>query len=108
MRMQDLTPIFEALTALAAAVLTAAVIPWVRARLGAERMAELLDWVRIGVAAAEQLYRGGNGSEKKQYVLRFLEERGYAADSGAIDRAIEAAVLELHHTLYGEGSDGNG
>ena len=91
--MQDLTPIFEALTALAAAVLTAAVIPWVRARLGAERMAELLDWVRIGVAAAEQLYRGGNGSEKKRYVLRFLEERGFSVVN--IDATLLAQAPKL-------------
>ena len=47
---------------------------------GAQRK-ELLEWVKIGVAAAEQLYKGqGRGEEKKKYVLEFLASMGFTVD----------------------------
>ena len=55
--------------------------------------------MKIGVAAAEQLYKGqGRGEEKKKYVLEFLASMGFTVDEEAINAAIEAAVnLQRRH-----------
>ena len=62
-----------------------------------EQRKELLEWVKIGVAAAEQLYEGqGRGEEKKKYVLEFLASMGFTVDEEAVNAAIEAAVNQLN------------
>ena len=54
-------------------------------------------WVKIGVAAAEQLYVGqGRGEEKKQYVLDFLKQKGFKVDEESVVNAIEAIVKQLN------------
>ncbi len=93
--MIDLTSLLEALTALAAALLTAFVIPWLRDRTTAQQQESLRTWAEIAVSAAEQMYRSGGGQEKKAYVLAFLEGRGYRMDDEAVEMAVEAAVLDL-------------
>ena len=55
----------------------------------------------IGVKAAEQLYTATDGAAKKAYVVNFLAEKGIQFDVETIDKLIEAAVLQLHHELYG-------
>ena len=62
---------------------------------------QLLVWVDIGVAAAEQLFESSQGQEKKQYVLDFLARQGYDLDSAQVANAVEAAVLKLHASLEG-------
>lgn len=58
---------------------------------------ELTAWVKIGVAAAEQLYKGaGRGEEKKQYVIDFLKQKGFKVDEESVINAIEAAVKQLN------------
>lgn len=100
MNMIDLTPIAQALVALTAALISVVVVPWLRVKFDAEEMAEFLRWVEIGVAAAEQLYAVTDGEKKKAYVVKYLREKGYCADTYDIENAIEAAVLQLHKELY--------
>lgn len=104
--MTDLTPVFNALAALAAALITAFVIPWIRGKTTEQERAEMLKWVDIAVAAAQQLYRNADGETRKLYVLDFLSDKGYKVNDKAVDSAIEAAVLRLHREL--EVSNGNG
>ena len=64
--MIDLTPIINALILLVAGAISSFLIPWLKRKIDESRMAELYSWVKIGVAAAEQIYRGvGKGEEKK-------------------------------------------
>lgn len=98
--MIDLTPILNAVIALAAAIITAFVIPWLRNKISEQDMDEFLAWVEIAVSAAEQLYESTQGDEKKAYVIEFLEDRGFKVDVATLDGAIEAAVLHLHDQLY--------
>ena len=74
-------------------------VPWLRARLNAEQVTDMLRWVEIAVSAAEQLYDATQGSIKKKYVTSFLREHGYQVDEDELDLAIEAAVLKLHKEL---------
>lgn len=102
--MTNVTPIAEAVFALIGAVITAAVVPYIRSRTTAQRQAEISGWVKTAVSAAEQLYKGsGRGEEKKIYVLDWLNEHGVTVDESKLDALIEAAVYELKSgALLGE------
>lgn len=93
----DITPIINAVIALAAAGVSVFLIPWIKSKTTAQQRNELTAWVKIGVAAAEQIYNGqGRGEEKKQYVLDFLKSKGFTVDEESVNAAIEAAVKQLN------------
>lgn len=97
----DITPIAEALVTLAAVLISSFVIPWIKKKIGAEKMTEFLSWVDIAVAAAEQLFDHIDTATKKEYVTAFLKDKGFELDAQDMDNAIEAAVIRLHKELYG-------
>ncbi len=87
--MYDITPIIEAVAALIAVVITAVVIPYIKSKTTAQQQAEIKEWVKIAVAAAEQLYKGsGRGEEKKQYVIEWLNEHNITVDMDKIDALV--------------------
>ena len=87
----DLTPIFQAVLSILAALITHKLIPWIQARTTAQQQEMLRAAVSVAVYAAEQLYGAGAGKEKLMYVKGQLAKKGYRID---IDE-IEAAVREL-------------
>ena len=92
----DITPIVQAVFALVGVLITSLLIPWIRSKTTAEQQEEIKQWVKIAVAAAEQIFVGqGRGEEKKQWVLEFLSKYNLKVDLDAIDALIEAAVWEL-------------
>ena len=94
----DITPIVQAVFALVGVLITSLLIPWIRSKTTAEQQEEIKQWVKIAVAAAEQLFVGqGRGEEKKQWVLEFLTKYNLKVDMDAIDALIEAAVWELNN-----------
>lgn len=95
----ELTEIFKLAIELIVAIASLWIVPWLRARLNAEQVSDMLRWVEIAVSAAEQLYDTAQGNAKKQYVVSFLEERGYRVDEEELNLAIEAAVLRLHKEI---------
>lgn len=101
----DITTIIEAVFALVAAVITAIVIPYIKSRTTAQQQAEINAWVKIAVAAAEQIYTGsGRGEEKKAYVLNWLAEHGVTMDEERINALVEAAVYDLNHGMLNGGA----
>lgn len=104
--MTNLTPILEAVIALAVAVISAFVIPWIRSKTTALDREELLKWVDIAVAAAQQLYHQLDGTERLKYALGILKREGFDVNSSAVLNAVEAAVLKLHRQLEGTTNDG--
>ena len=87
----DLTPLFQAVIAFLAALVSYKLIPWIQARTTAQQQEMLRAAVSVAVYAAEQLYGAGAGKEKLMYVKGQLAKKGYKID---IDE-IEAAVREL-------------
>lgn len=83
----DITPILEALIALIAALVAGRLLPWLRERLGAERMAQLEAAYNVAVYAAEEVYRAGHGEQKLEYARAYLQERGFEVD---LDRLLAA------------------
>lgn len=101
----DITTIIEAVFALVAAVITAIVIPYIKSRTTAQQQEEINAWVKIAVAAAEQIYTGsGRGEEKKAYVLNWLAEHGVTLDEERINALVEAAVYDLNHGMLNGGA----
>lgn len=95
--MIDITAIINAVVALAAAIISAFVVPWIKSKTTAQQREDLIAWVKIAVSAAEQIFKGDKrGAEKKQYVLNFLEKNGFSVDEDAVNAAIEAAVKQLN------------
>lgn len=97
----DYTQIISAVIALISALVSAFLIPWLKTKIDANKLQTIKTYVEIGVKAAEQLYTAMDGEEKKAYVINFLAEHGIRFDVSTIDQLIEAAVLQLHHELYG-------
>ena len=97
----DMTDIFKVLIELVCLCITVVLIPYLKQRYGDNKVTEALKWVKIAVAAAEQIYTAADADKKKQWVLDYLEQRGIVLDEDELDAAIEAAVLDLHSRLYG-------
>lgn len=98
--MIDMTEVMKAVITLVVLAVTYFLVPYLKQKVSAERLAEIQLWVSVAVEAAEMLYTGsGRGSEKKDYVLKFLHDRGYTLDMGAIENMIEAAVLEMKNAM---------
>ena len=97
----DYTQIISTVIALISALVSAFLIPWLKTKIAANKLQTIKTYVEIGVKAAEQLYTATDGEEKKAYVINFLAEHGIRFDVSTIDQLIEAAVLQLHHELYG-------
>ncbi|MBQ3137819.1 MAG: holin [Clostridia bacterium] len=95
----DLTPLIEAFIALISAVFTLFVLPeltrLLKRKLSAEQMSSLREWVKIAVAAAEQLYGSKTGQQKKEYVVSFLLSKGIVFDVDEVTALIESEVYKL-------------
>lgn len=83
------------------ALITGVVVPWVRTKMGNDRLQKILEWAKIGVEAAEMLFpTPGSGDSKKKYVVEFLYQvlanLNIRLSEDEINNIIEAAVKELH------------
>lgn len=97
----DITQLVIGVIGICVLFVTLVILPLARAKFGNENVDEFLRWVKIGVQAAEQIYSITDGELKKMYVLEFLDSKGYDINEDEVDKAIEAAVLELHTAMYG-------
>ena len=92
----NLTPIALSLIALAGAIATRYLVPWLREKLGQERTARLMYCAGIAVHAAEQMFsQRGTGTEKLNYALKYLRDRGFDLSADELRAAVEAAVHEM-------------
>ena len=96
--MINLTPLIKALVGVAAVAVSLFLIPWLRSKTPAEQRGDLLKWVDIAVAAAQQLYYQCSGQTRLEYALSLLNEQGFDVDLRQVRDAVEAAVLKLHST----------
>jgi len=95
----DLTPILTAIIALIGALITYYVIPVLKGKISADTWNEIIKWVKIAVAAAEQMKEAGLlDYDKKNYVIEFLKSKGYKINEAELNAAIEAAVYELNNS----------
>ena len=96
--MINLTPIFEAVIGLLAALITYRVVPWIKAKTTNEQRAYIRALVKAGVYAAEQIYKTeGMGAKKMEYVKEYLQANGFTVSV----TEIEAAVSEYINNPFG-------
>ncbi len=100
MKSIDLTAIIQAIITLMSTVITIYILPKVKsylaAKLSNEQRENLKQWVRVGVAAAEQIYnKKGVGEQKKEYVISFLRSKGLEVDYKEIEALVESEVYKL-------------
>lgn len=95
----DLTQIILAVITLIGALISRYLIPWIKGQLDDRQRETFSTLVRVGVFAAEQLYKSGQGQEKKAYVLDLLRKNGYDVDDASVEALIEATVKELEIEL---------
>ena len=93
--MIDLTPIFQAVIALLAALITYKLIPWIKSRTTKQQQENLYAAARIAVYAAEQLFGAGQGEEKLDYAIAALKRAGYDIDKQLVRETIEEIVNSM-------------
>jgi F0F1-type ATP synthase membrane subunit a len=96
----EITAIIEAVAVLVAAVVTVVVVPYIKSKTTTGQQERINAWVRVAVAAAEQIYNSaGQGEKKKSYVLAFLKSHGITLDEQRVNVLIEAAVYALNNGI---------
>lgn len=93
--MLDLTPLVEAIIALAATAITMFLIPWLRERYGNENLEKVRNWVQVAVYAAEKLYGAGNGDQKLEYAEAFLAEHKIKLDTYELIAMVNAEIKKM-------------
>ncbi len=98
----DLTPIFQAIIALLAALVTYKLIPWIRSKTTKQQQENLETAARIAVYAAQQLWGAARetNKEKLDYAIEWLENAGFHVEYDLLRASVEKAVYELK--LYAE------
>ena len=91
--------IIKVVVMVAVLVLTRYLIPWLRAKIGADKLAVAEKWVKYAVLKAQQVLWEKNGQDKKAYVTEFLKEiliaKNIALSDEQLDVLIEAAVKQM-------------
>lgn len=71
----NLFKIIVSVISILGAILTGIVIPYIREKIGNEKLARYEYWATCAVKAAEQIFsEQGMGETKKEYVVNFLNE----------------------------------
>ena len=91
----DLTPVFQSIIALLAALVTYKFIPWIRSKVTEKQFSNLEAAARVAVYAAEQIFNSGDNSKKLDYAINQVAKAGFDLDIETIRAAVEQAVYEL-------------
>lgn len=97
----NITPILQAVIDLLAAIVLCCVIPWIRAKTTSAQQQNADKVIKVLVQAAEQMFGGGHGAEKLEFVRNRLAEYGYNVDAEEIESAVWEYINNLP-TLYVE------
>ena len=92
----DITPIIELVITLLSTIITVMIIPWLKSKIDSNQWQTLQDWAKVGVSAAEVLFKGTKlGKDKLAYVTEYLndmcEKYNYHFDEVTVRQAIENA-----------------
>ena len=83
----------------AALVVARYLVPWLKEKIGADKLAEAEKWAKYAVLKAQQVLGEETGADKKAYVTEFLKElliaHNIALSDEQLDVLIEAAVKQM-------------
>jgi LL-H family phage holin len=97
---ERLFQIILALIPVLGVIVTSFVIPFIKEKIGTERLAKYEYWATLAVRAAEMLWtESGAGANKKQYVVSFLNEmfnkNKVVITEQQIEILVESAVKQM-------------
>ena len=90
----DITELVTLVLKLMLVIATTFVIPVIKKKIDADKLAEARKWTKIAVEAAEMIYSElGMGETKKAFVNDFLERKGFHLSTDEIDQSLNK-ILE--------------
>lgn len=91
--------IIKVVVMVAALVVTRYLIPWMKEKIGTEKLAQIEKWVRYAVEMAQQVYWSKPGEDRKAIVTEFLRDiliaKNISISEEQLDVLIEATVKEM-------------
>lgn len=91
--------IIKVIVMVAALFLTKYLVPWIREKCDADKLALAEKWARYAVLKAQQVLWAESGQDRKAYVTEFLKEmliaKNIALSDEQLDILIEAAVKQM-------------
>lgn len=97
---ERLFQIILALIPILGAIITGFIIPFIKEKIGSEKLAKYEYWADLAVKAAEMLWtESGCGADKKQYVVDFLNDmfnkNKIVITEQQIEILVESAVKQM-------------
>lgn len=96
-----ITKIVEAVLTILLALISAYVIPWLKTKIGQDKMDQLNSFIELAVRAAEQLYTPEEWEQKKAYVVGLaqakIQQLGIGLTEDQLDAIIEGIVNAVKH-----------
>lgn len=95
-----LLKIILSLISILGTILTTVVVPYVKEKIGNEKLAKYEEWAMLAVQCAEMIFKEqGMGVDKKEYVVNFLNEmfnkNKIVITEEQLNILIESAVKEM-------------
>jgi len=80
-------------------IVTCYLIPWIRGKIGQDKLDEITKWVNAAVLMAQQVYFAKTGAERKAIVVDLLKNiliaKNISISDEQLDMLIEAAVKAM-------------
>lgn len=91
--------VIKVVVMVAALVITRYLVPWLKGKIGADKLEAAEKWVRYAVLKAQQVLGNKSGDDRKAYVTEFLKEiliaKNIVLSDEQLDVLIEAAVKQM-------------
>jgi len=93
--MTDGTTIIGAVITALLGLVARYLVPWLKEKLGEQRLADLVYWIGVLVRVAEQMFQDKKGVDKLDWVKDQLAGLGFELDADALRALIEAQVRDM-------------
>lgn len=91
--------VIKVIVMIAVLVVARYMVPWIKEKIGADKLAQIEKWTKYAVEMAQQVHWTETGEDKKAIVTKFLKEmltaKNIALSDEQLDVLIEAAVKEM-------------
>lgn len=84
----DLTALLQAVLSLAVSLITAFLIPWIKAKYSTEQRQRIAAVYQTIVYAAEQMFGAGTGEQKLQWATEQLAAKGITVDRTVLEAEV--------------------
>ncbi len=91
--------VIKIIVMVAAMVVARYMVPWLKEKIGTDKLAQIEKWARYAVEMAQQVHWSQPGEDRKAIVTEFLKEiliaKNISISDEQLDVLIEAAVKEM-------------